>query len=124
MYVVQENIRLLNACEDLQNGNLSSLGRKMFETHDGLSNDYEVSCKELDLLIQLVKNNNNVLGARMMGGGFGGCTINLVKENNIEQLIADVGESYYRQMGTECSHYIVAVANGTSVIKASSAVLR
>jgi galactokinase len=123
-YVVEENTRLLMACEDLENGHLLSLGRKMFATHDGLSNDYEVSCTELDLLIQLVKNNNNVLGARMMGGGFGGCTINLVKENAIEQLVNEVSEAYHTQTGLECSHYIVSIANGTSVIKTPSGVLQ
>jgi galactokinase len=96
----------------------------MFATHEGLSNDYEVSCAELDLLIQLVKGSSNVLGARMMGGGFGGCTINLVKENAIEQLVNEVSEAYHEQTGLECSHYVVSISSGTSVIKKPSGVLQ
>ena len=123
-YVIEENMRLLMACEDLNQKNLLSLGRKMFATHEGLSKDYEVSCAELDLLIQLVKNNSNVLGARMMGGGFGGCTINLVKENAIEQLVNEVSKNYLKQTGLECSHYVVSIANGTSVVENHSEVLQ
>ncbi|HVE61797.1 MAG TPA: galactokinase, partial [Chitinophagaceae bacterium] len=86
-YVIEENIRLLAACDDLKKGNIAALGKKMFQTHEGLSKQYEVSCKELDFLVTYVKNNPAVLGARMMGGGFGGCTINLVKEEAIHNLI-------------------------------------
>ena len=123
-YVVEENLRLLIACEDLAQKNLTSLGRKMLATHEGLRKDYEVSCSELDLLIQLVTNNKNVLGARMMGGGFGGCTINLVKENAIDQLVNEVSEHYLKETGLECSHYVVSIANGTSVLKNHSEVLQ
>lgn len=114
-YVVQENLRLLQACENLNKGNMWELGRNMFDTHKGLSEDYEVSCKELDLLVDLVKNNEAVLGARMMGGGFGGCTLNLVNENEIERLVNEVGEKYLLQTGLSCSYYVVAVGGGTSV---------
>jgi galactokinase len=123
-YVIEENLRLLLACEDLKQGNLFSLGRKMFATHEGLSNEYEVSCPELDLLIQLVKNNSSVLGARMMGGGFGGCTINLVQESAIERLINEVSEAYQRQTGCACSHYIVSISNGTSVMNKLTGILQ
>ncbi len=93
-YVVEENIRLLAGCDDLKKGDIAALGRKMFQTHNGLSKQYEVSCKELDFLVDHVKNNPAVLGARMMGGGFGGCTINLVKEEAINNIIKEVSESY------------------------------
>ena len=115
-YVVKENLRLLQACENLNKGNMRELGRNMFDTHKGLSEDYEVSCKESDLLVDLVKNNEAVLGARMMGGGFGGCTLNLVNENEIERLVNEVGEKYLLQTGLSCSHYVVAVGAGTSVV--------
>lgn len=114
-YVVQENLRLLQACANLNKGNMWALGKNMFDTHKGLSEDYEVSCKELDLLVDLVKNNEAVLGARMMGGGFGGCTLNLVNENEIERLVNEVGEKYLLQTGLSCSYYVVAVGGGTSV---------
>ena len=94
-YVVEENLRLLAACEDLKNGHVEALGEKMFQSHDGLSKEYEVSCRELDFLVDAVRNNPNVLGARMMGGGFGGCTINIVKEEAIDGLTKRlVGASY------------------------------
>lgn len=71
----------------------------MFATHEGLSYEYEVSCRELDLLIDFVKHDTDVLGARMMGGGFGGCTINLVKEESIKRLLAEVKPAYERLTG-------------------------
>ena len=91
-FIVEEIQRLLQACEDLKRDDISALGKKMFATHDGLSKDYEVSCKELDFLVDAVRNNANVFGARMMGGGFGGCTINLVKEEAVEDLIQDISK--------------------------------
>ncbi|HEU0063608.1 MAG TPA: galactokinase [Flavisolibacter sp.] len=115
-YVVKENIRLLQGCEDLKRGDVAALGKKMFETHEGLSKDYEVSCAELDFLVDAVKNNPDVLGARMMGGGFGGCTINLVKEYAIENLVKKVGESYKNEMKKELTSYVAKIEDGTSVI--------
>ena len=114
-YVVQENLRLLQVCENLNKGNMWELGRNMFDTHKDLSEDYKVSCRELDLLVALVKNNEAVLGARMMGGGFGGCTLNLVNENKIERLVNEVGEKYLLQTGLSCSYYVVTVRGDTSV---------
>lgn len=115
-YVVSENDRLLRGCEDLKKGNIVSLGKKMFQTHDGLSKEYEVSCKELDYLVDAVKNNSSVLGARMMGGGFGGCTINLVKEKAITELVDDLQERYREHTGLELSVYIAEIGNGTEVL--------
>jgi galactokinase len=117
-YVVEEIGRLLNGCEDLKAGHVEALGKKMFETHDGLSKEYEVSCKELDFLVDAVRNNPNVLGARMMGGGFGGCTINLVKEEAIEPLVAAISKSYQEQMQLELTAYIAQIEDGTSVVSA------
>ena len=71
-YVLEENLRLLAACDDLKKGDIAALGQKMFRTHEGLSKEYEVSCRELDWLVQYVRNESSVLGARMMGGGLGG----------------------------------------------------
>jgi galactokinase len=115
-YVVEEKERLLSGCEDLRRGDLKSLGKKMFETHDGLSKEYEVSCKELDFLVDAVRNNPDVVGARMMGGGFGGCTINIVKEEAIEDLIEQLQESYEKNMGKQLTAYIAQVENGTSLV--------
>ncbi|NCU03662.1 MAG: galactokinase [Chitinophagaceae bacterium] len=115
-FVVEEIERLLTGCEDLKKGDLASLGKKMFSTHDGLSNMYEVSCKELDFLVDFVRNRPEVIGARMMGGGFGGCTINLVKEEAIDQLVADVKPAYEAAMGLTLDHYVASIQNGTEII--------
>lgn len=115
-FIVQEIQRLLQGCEDLRNGHLEDLGKKMFATHDGLSRQYEVSCKELDFLVDAVRGNPAVLGARMMGGGFGGCTINLVKEEGIDALIASTTKAYKASMGMELTAYIAQIEDGTSVI--------
>jgi galactokinase len=115
-YVVEENIRLLEGCEDLKKGHLEALGEKMFRTHEGLSKEYEVSCKELDFLVDHVKNNPAVFGARMMGGGFGGCTINLVKEEAVDELVKKISKDYQQSMNLELSAYIAGIEDGSSVI--------
>jgi galactokinase len=115
-YVVEENERLLTGCEDLKAGNVEALGKKMFLSHDGLSREYEVSCAELDFLVDAVRNHPGVLGARMMGGGFGGCTINLVKEEAIDELIREVAASYTNMMGKELTPYIASIEDGTTII--------
>ena len=112
-YVVSEIKRLLNACEDLEKDDLISFGKRMFETHTGLKDLYEVSCAELDLLVDLVKDNPDVLGARMMGGGFGGCTINLVKAEASNDLIKKVTDAYLSKTRTEMLVYEVGIEDGT-----------
>jgi galactokinase len=116
-FVVEENIRLLSACTALEAGDLITLGTKMFETHKGLSQEYEVSCNELDILIEGVKNNVDVLGARMMGGGFGGCTLNIVKDDGINTLVESLSESYQKKTGLFLSHHIVQTEDGTDLIQ-------
>jgi galactokinase len=115
-YVVEEKERLLAGVEDLKRGDIQALGQKMFRTHDGLSKEYEVSCKELDFLVDRVRHNNTVLGARMMGGGFGGCTINLVKEDAIDALVKDTTEAYRKAMNLEPITYIARIEDGTSAL--------
>ncbi len=112
-YVIQENERLQGACVDLRKGDIHSLGAKMYQTHHGLRNYYDVSCKELDFLVDYTKANSSVAGARMMGGGFGGCTINLVKEDDIESIIEDVSNEYHLAMDLSLTTYIVSTENGT-----------
>ncbi len=116
LFVVEEIDRLIKGCEDLQQGHIAALGKKMFATHKGLSKQYEVSCTELDLLISYVVNNENVLGARMMGGGFGGCTINLVKEDAIEKLVADIAPAYEAATNLPLTYYVASIENGTEII--------
>lgn len=111
-YVVEENERLLGACENLKQGDIHALGLKMFETHHGLRYDYDVSCKELDFLVDYVNTSADVAGARMIGGGFGGCTINLVKKEAVEKLVADIGSDYTRVMNLPLTVYQVSVEDG------------
>jgi galactokinase len=116
LFVVQEIERLLTGCDDLQNGDIAALGKKMFATHEGLSKQYEVSCKELDFLVNSVIDNDAVPGARMMGGGFGGCTINLVKESEIESLVAAIQPAYEKATGLPLTYYMASIENGTEVL--------
>lgn len=116
LYVVQEIQRLLDGCEDLRNNNLPAFGKKMVETHDGLSKLYEVSCPELDFLVDEIRNEPDVLGGRMMGGGFGGCTINLVKKDAAETVIAKMKEKYLAQFGKELVTYQTTIMDGTSTV--------
>ncbi len=115
-FVVDEINRLVTACKDLQQGNIEAMGQKMFATHDGLSKQYAVSCKELDFLVDFVRNRPEVIGARMMGGGFGGCTINLVQESAIDDLIAAVKPAYEAAMDLQLDYYIASIQNGTEII--------
>lgn len=113
-YVVSEIQRLQDACEDLKKGDFEAFGKRMFETHDGLQHDYEVSCEELDVLVDLVRGDEAVLGARMMGGGFGGCTINLVKAEAVDRVASEVSEAYQARTGRALETYIGQVGAGTS----------
>ncbi len=116
-FIVEEIQRLQDACTDLENGNIAALGKKLFATHEGLSKDYEVSCKELDFLVDNVKDNPAVAGARMMGGGFGGCTINLVEEAKVPELIETLSGKYRHKLQLDLTPIIVNIQNGTSIIK-------
>jgi galactokinase len=115
-YVIEENERVQLACGDLAANDISSFGKKMFATHNGLSELYKVSCKELDFLVYAAKQYDGVLGARMMGGGFGGCTINLVKEEIAASFIKNIFNDYYSAMQKELKGYDVTLENGTSLL--------
>ncbi len=118
LYVVQEIQRLEEACEDLKAGNLQALGQKMFLTHRGLSKDYEVSCKELDMLVDSVVGHQEVLGARMMGGGFGGCTINIVRSDAVQQLSEETAVMYKKLTGIDMDTIVVKTSGGTEKLSA------
>jgi galactokinase len=116
-YVVEENARLLAATEDLVHGDIAAFGRQLYGSHEGLSKKYAVSCPELDFLVEQVRDREGVIGARMMGGGFGGCTINLVREEAIDGLVEWLTPLYRREMGKELKAYIGQIENGTSVLR-------
>jgi len=115
-YVVEENNRVMEAFEALHRSNIRRLGELMMQTHDGLRNDFDVSCKELDVLYDFAKNFNGVIGSRMMGGGFGGCTINIVEQSIAEQFKLDITNHYEQTTGNKAAIYDVAVMDGTGVI--------
>lgn len=115
LFVVKEINRVIQACDALDNGKIELLGELMFATHEGLSKDYEVSCEELDLLVDLAKEETAVIGSRLMGGGFGGCTINLVKKGQEQQIKDKFSKLYTEAFGIELKIYDVKISNGTSL---------
>lgn len=115
-FIVEEIKRLQAACIDLEQNDLIAFGKKMYNTHDGLSKLYEVSCKELDFLAAYSKENIHVLGARMMGGGFGGCTINIVKEDSVADFIYHAEIAFQKEFNTKLKSYIVSIGDGTSLV--------
>jgi galactokinase len=115
-YVIEEIERTQAATADLESNNLIAFGQKMFATHAGLSKLYEVSCPELDFLVSAVEGNENVIGARMMGGGFGGCTINLVKSNAVNAFIEQLTVHYHTHTGKQLTPYIVSIEEGAHVL--------
>lgn len=115
-FMVEEIQRVQDGCNDLINHDLPAFGKKMYATHDGLSKMYEVSCPEADGLVDMVRNNKEVLGARMMGGGFGGCTINIVKKGSEKELAENIAEQYQQKFNRELKTYLVAIDDGTSVL--------
>jgi galactokinase len=117
-YVVEENNRVLHACQDLEHGDLKAFGQHMAKTHEGLSSDYEVSCEELDYLVELVKKDSHVYGSRMMGGGFGGCTINLIENTHLEEICSAVVKQYKKKFGIDLKTYITSIGSGTMVLTA------
>lgn len=111
-FVLGEKDRVLAVCDALEAGDYETVGKKMYETHEGLSKDYEVSCEELDFLNDVAKE-NGVTGSRIMGGGFGGCTINLVKDEIHDKFAADVTEKYLAKFGKKPEIYDVVISQGS-----------
>ena len=115
-FVVKEIKRVTKACEALDNGNIELLGQLLFETHYGLSQEYAVSCEELDMLVDTAKADDNVIGSRLMGGGFGGCTINLIKKGHENEVKNKFANLYLDIFGIELKFYDVKIANGTTLL--------
>ena len=115
-FVVKEINRVIKACQALDEGNIEHLGELLFETHYGLSQEYEVSCEELDMLVDTAKADDNIIGSRLMGGGFGGCTINLVKKGNENEVKRTFSKLYLDTFGIELKFYDVKISNGTTLL--------
>jgi len=111
-YVISENERVLRSCDLLRGGNIDAFGKLMFESHDGLSHEYEVSCPELDFLASEAKNYKGVVGARMMGGGFGGCTINVVHGDAVENFITEIQSAFHNKFIKTPEVYVTQIEEG------------
>ena len=117
LYVIQENARTLKAAKAIEKGDLEKLGTLIYQSHEGLSNQYKVSCEELDFLVDQAKKNRHILGARMMGGGFGGCTINLIAKKEAKAFGETASKAYKNKFNKECSVYNVELSDGTHLVK-------
>ena len=111
--VIEENSRVLEATVALKENNLKVFGKLLLDSHRGLQHQYRVSCSELNFLVDKAEKNKNVLGARMMGGGFGGCTINLVLKEHLSEFKKEMGHLYEKHFFKKCSTYQVKLSNGT-----------
>lgn len=116
-FVVKEIQRVIDAAEALNNSDFKKLGELMSQTHHGLSKEYEVSCDEIDFLVDAVSSEKSVLGSRMMGGGFGGCSINLVEKGSENELIERISEQYRNAFGIELKAYKIKISKGTTLYK-------
>jgi len=114
LYIVQENSRVVEACNRLSAGDIEGVGKLMNASHEGLSKLYEVSCEELDFIQQHAVATEGVAGARMMGGGFGGCTINLVHDNHVSEFVEYIKNVYFKRYKLTLKPYKVSVSNGVS----------
>ena len=110
-FVIGEKQRVLDVCEALGKGDYETVGKRMYETHEGLSKDYEVSCEELDFLNDVAKE-CGVTGSRIMGGGFGGCTINLVKDDLYDTFVKTACSKFNEKYGHEPKVYDVIISDG------------
>lgn len=111
-HVLSENERVITAAKALEAGNLQQFGSLMYESHNSLRRDYEVSCHELDLLVDIASQLDGVYGARMTGGGFGGCTINLVADDAVQQVISELEARYSKHTGILPEIYSSPAAGG------------
>ncbi|MBA7653631.1 Galactokinase [subsurface metagenome] len=116
-HIITENNRVLTSTGTLKNNDFTTFGQLMIESHQSLRDDYEVSCPELDLLVALALNEEGVLGARMTGAGFGGCTINLVKKAYLEHFIEVISEEYKKKTGIIPEIYVSSPTAGAKIIK-------
>ncbi|HMQ87966.1 MAG TPA: galactokinase [Flavilitoribacter sp.] len=116
LHVTTENMRVHDATKALLAGDQHKLGELIYQSHYSLQHDYEVSCPELDFLVDLTRDKDYIAGARMMGGGFGGCTINIIEKARIEEFIDLAAAAYRLRFGIDLSPYTVSVEDGTGIV--------
>lgn len=119
-YVLRENERVIAACKAIDDKDFHHLGKLLFQGHLGLKEVYEVSCREIDVLVDLAREQAGVLGARMMGGGFGGCTLNLVERNVLPDFILYMEKNYQQATGKTLSVYPVHISGGAEQVVSSN----
>ena len=117
LFVIQENERALKASKAIEDNDLETLGSLIYASHNGLQHQYKVSCDELDFLVDQAKTNKHVLGARMMGGGFGGCTINLIAKTEAKSFADFASDAYKNRFDKTCSVYFIELSQGTHLVE-------
>ncbi|EPD55643.1 galactokinase [Faecalimonas umbilicata] len=115
-HAVYENQRTIRAVEALKENRIEKFGKLMNESHRSLRDDYEVSCKEIDILVDLAWETEGVIGSRITGGGFGGCTVSIVKNDAVDGFIKNIGEQYLAKVGHEAEFYVVDIGDGARVL--------
>lgn len=115
-HAVMENLRTLKAVEMLENEDVIGFGQLMYDSHDSLRDDYEVTGIELDTLVELAREQEGVLGSRMTGAGFGGCTVTIIRNESIESFVETVGKRYAEKIGYEADFYVVNIGQGAHKI--------
>lgn len=115
-YVIEEDNRVIAACNALNANDLATFGKLLYGSHNGLSKMYNVSCKELDWLVEQTQDMDYILGSRMMGGGFGGCTLSLIKADKLEEYKSTIAPKYRETFGHDCAFYEATAEEGTALI--------
>ncbi len=118
-HVITENQRVLQTTQNLEKANLKNVGQLMYQSHDSLSKKYEVSCVELDFLVNETRKLDSIVGSRMMGGGFGGCTINLVKKEATEEVGQIIAENYFKEFQLDCTPMVISISDGAKALNQS-----
>lgn len=115
-YVIEEKSRVLEAVEALKNNELDKMGALMYKTHEGLQHLYEVSCPELDFLVDFSRSYDEVPGARVMGGGFGGCTINIIHKDKVDAFVKAASEAYAKKFRIQLTAFEAMPSEGTAIV--------
>jgi len=117
VYVLRENDRVERAAGAMKSGKLKEFGELMYHSHEGLQHNYEVSCPELDFMVEYSRDKDFIYGSRMMGGGFGGCTINLIETDKIEEYSEEISKAYFKEFKRKMDVISVSAGEGTIIEK-------
>ena len=115
-HAVYENQRTIRAVKALRNNDVELFGQLMNASHESLRYDYEVSCEEIDILVDLAQAMPGVIGSRITGGGFGGCTVSIVEDGTVERFIETIGKTYEEKVGHEAEFYVVEIGDGARIV--------